>query len=176
LLNQADTNDAGLYFDNSSSKASVSTDSGSVIPAMKLSYDAGSETASPSNSFHQVSSLIQSFDKAWGESETRKSLLQTSQDIVQSDDEEGLFVENDEEEPANASSATQELNELLQEEEKDETDEGNSFDGIEERLPFESNEKALENGSSEDEKKEDDALVMTSDVGANHRIETMASF
>jgi pre-mRNA-splicing helicase BRR2 len=65
-LNQADTNDAGLYFDNSSSKASVSTDSGSVIPAMKLSYDAGSETASPSNSFHQVSSLIQSFDKAWG--------------------------------------------------------------------------------------------------------------
>jgi hypothetical protein len=94
---------------------------------MKLSYDAGSETASPSNSFHQVSSLIQSFDKAWGETETRKSLLQNSQDIIQSDDEEDLFVENDEEEPANASSATQELNELLQEEEeKDETDEGNT--------------------------------------------------
>jgi hypothetical protein len=106
-------------------------------------------------------------------------LLQNSQDIIQSDDEEDLFVENDEEEPANASSATQELNELLQEEEeKDETDEGNSFDGIEERLPFEINEKALENGSLEDEKKEDDASVMTSDVGANHRTlsETMASF
>jgi hypothetical protein len=166
LLNQADTNDAGLYFNDNSSKASQSTDSGSVIPSMRLSYDAGSEAASPSNSFHQVSTLIRSFDKAWGETETRKSLLQTSQDIVQSDDEEDLYVENDEEEPGYASSASQELNELLQEEEekKDETDIGNSFEGIEERLPFESNalDKALETGSLADDKKENDADTMAS--------------
>mmetsp|Transcript_100073 Transcript_100073/g.149992 ORF Transcript_100073/g.149992 Transcript_100073/m.149992 type:complete len:813 (+) Transcript_100073:170-2608(+) len=56
LLNQADTNDAALFLHSSN----ASTE-GSEIPATKLSYD----MPSPSNSAIQVSSLIQSFDKAW---------------------------------------------------------------------------------------------------------------
>jgi hypothetical protein len=56
LLSQADTNDAALFLHTSNASTEAS-----VIPATKLSYD----MPSPSNSTIQVSSLIQSFDKAW---------------------------------------------------------------------------------------------------------------
>jgi hypothetical protein len=148
----------------------------SAIPATKLSYNETDQSDSTAGTI-QVTSLIQSFDKAWADTTTNvyaannnliqsfdKAWADTTTTKYQSTDDEEVPVDKTHD-TNKTTSPTKDLNLLLlrDEEKKDDSNsvddaQERSFDGIQERLPFEENET---------DKSTDDQTVATCYEGTN---------